>query len=200
MRRDFGAGDLQWVAVHLARQGVAGRFEERGEVRGVAVVLTVAVCRFDHFGDDVCAGLQGFLVDVALNCSVEAVEHVGAGGEEEEVKGQLGVEGEDVGDGWVGGDESEEGRYETLFRLGGMLLLLLTVRLVAWCFAVVCAAFARAYCWDCDFRFVGFLSIGRVAILSLEFDRALAPLPHDASVLVLRCVGSSDLAASRTVP
>lgn len=77
---DFGAGDFPWVLGHCSFPVVALCFQcGSSRFRGAAVDAVVLCCVVDC-GDDVCAGFERFLVDIALDGGPEAVEHVGAGG------------------------------------------------------------------------------------------------------------------------
>jgi len=109
VRGDFGAGDYERVLGLEALPLGAHGFEGWRAVGGVAAVGIVVFLGFDDGGDDVGAGFEGFAVDVAAHGGPEAVDDVGAAGEEEDVEEELGVEGEDVGDGGVRADEGEDG-------------------------------------------------------------------------------------------
>ena len=108
VRGDFGAGDYERVLGREALPLGAHGFQRWGAVGGVAVVVVIVFFGFDDGRDDVGAGFEGFAVDVAAHGGPEAVDYVGAAGEEEDVEEELGVEGEDVRDGWVGADEGED--------------------------------------------------------------------------------------------
>ena len=77
---DFGAGDFHRILGHHAFPVVALGFQGgRARAEGAAVD-SVVFCCVDDGGDDVCAGFEGFLVNVALDGGPEAVDHVGACG------------------------------------------------------------------------------------------------------------------------
>ena len=70
---------------------VALGLEGGRSVAGGAFVDAVVVCCVVDCGDDVCARFEGFLVDVALDGGPEAVDHIGTGGQQEQVEQQLRV-------------------------------------------------------------------------------------------------------------
>ena len=117
VREDFGAGDFRGVLGPEALPLDAHGFQSGRAVGGGAAVVFVVFFGFDDDGDDVGACFEGFAVDVAADGGPEAVDYVGAAGEEEDVEEELGVEGEDVGDGRVGANEGEDRGDEALLEL-----------------------------------------------------------------------------------
>lgn len=86
VRGDFGAGDYQWVLVRDAFPFGAHGLQSRDAVAGRTAVFVVLLLGLDDFGDYVGACFEGFSVDVAAHCGPEAVDDVGAAGEEEDVE------------------------------------------------------------------------------------------------------------------
>lgn len=86
MRGDFGAGDLQWVLGHEALPFCAHGLQSRSAVAGRAAIFFELLFGLDDLGDYAGARFESFSVDVASHCGPEAVDNIGAAGEEEDVE------------------------------------------------------------------------------------------------------------------
>jgi hypothetical protein len=107
VRGDLRSPDAGRILIHAFIPVVADRLERRKPHARIAAVLAVRFRASGHFHHNIRHGLVGFLVNVALHRGPEAVDHVDASAEQEDVEDELCVEGEDVRDRRVLRDEGE---------------------------------------------------------------------------------------------
>lgn len=127
MRTNPRTTNIMRVLIHALRPIVACILQDRRSNFWIAVVVFVISCASCHLRKHFGNGDACLFVDVAADGGPKTVENVHYAADEEHVEEQLSVEGEDVGEGGMCGDEFEESHGPVF--VGWRLLLLLLLML-----------------------------------------------------------------------
>lgn len=108
MRTNPRTANIVRILVHTLSPVVTSIFQDWRASSRITVIIIVIPCASSHLREHLGYSDTRLFVDIAADGGPETVENVHDAADEEHVEKELCVEGEDVGQCWVCGDEFEE--------------------------------------------------------------------------------------------